>query len=143
MWGYNLERHASVSYYKLAFNLRLHAHYPSPSDGGVGGPVLLQQNAIFPQMMPKCLLVTMRPHCKYISCNFYSLLLCPNFQCNLTLQFTFNCCSDYGWIIVKLKNSFFYCNFYIGLYKAIKCKLHSKITVESGHNGKTVHIYSV
>ena len=45
----------------IACNLKLHVHYSSPSDGGVGGPVLLQQNAIFPQMMPKCLLVTMRP----------------------------------------------------------------------------------
>ncbi len=27
--------------------------------------------------------------------------------------------------------------------KAIKCKAYSEITVESGHNGKTVHICSV
>ena len=82
-------------------------------------------------------------HYKYIRCNFYSFSLCLNFHCNLTIRFISNCCSDYSWIIVKLKNSFFYCNFYIGQYKAIKCKLYSKITVKSGHNGKTVHICSV
>ena len=82
-------------------------------------------------------------HYKYIRCNFYSFSLCLNFHCNLTIRFTSNCCSDYSWIIVKLKNRFFYCNFYIGLYKSIKCKLYSKITVESGYNGKTVHICSV
>ena len=47
------------------------------------------------------------------------------------------------WIIVKLIYSFFYCNFYIGLYMAIKCKPYSEITVESGTQLKTVYICSV
>ena len=68
--------------------------------------------------------------------------MCPNFHCNLTVRFTFNCCSKYSWIIVKLIYSYFYCNFYIGLYKAIKCKLYSEITVESRTQLKTVHICS-
>ena len=38
---------------------------------------------------------------------------------------------------------FFYCNFYIGLYMAIKCKPYSEITVESGTQLKTVYICSV
>ena len=46
-------------------------------------------------------------HCKYIRCNFYSFSLCPNFHCNLTVQFTINCCSKYSWIIVKLIYSSF------------------------------------
>ena len=66
--------------------------------------------------------------------------MCPNFHCNLTVRFTFNCCSKYSWIIVKLIYSFFYCNFYIGLYKAIKCKPYCEITMESGTQLKTVHI---
>ena len=46
--------------------------------------------------------------------------MCPNFHCNLTVRFTFNCCSKY----LQLNNckadlQFFYCNFYIALYKAI------------------------
>ena len=70
--------------------------------------------------------------------------MCPNFHCNLTVRFTFNCCSKY----LQLNNckadlQFFYCNFYIALYKAIKCKPYSKITVESGTQLKTVHICSV
>ena len=70
--------------------------------------------------------------------------MCPNFHCNLTVWFTFNCCSNYSWIIVKLIYSFFYCNFYIELYKAIKCKPYSEIyTVESGTQLKTIYICSV
>ena len=46
-------------------------------------------------------------HYKYIRCNSYSFSLCLNFHCNLTIRFTSNCCSDYSWIIVKLKNSLF------------------------------------
>ena len=65
--------------------------------------------------------------------------MCPNFHCNLTVRFTFNCCSKYSCIIVKLIYSFF-CNFLIGLYKAIKCKPYSEITVESGTQLKTVYI---
>ena len=68
--------------------------------------------------------------------------MCPNFHCNLTVRFTSNYCSKYSWIIVKLIYSFFYCTFYIGLYKASKCKPHSEITVESGTQLKTVHICS-
>ena len=41
-------------------------------------------------------------HCKYIRCNFYSFKLCPTFHCNFTVWFTFNCCSKYNGIIVKL-----------------------------------------
>ena len=33
--------------------------------------------------------------------------MCPNFHCNLTVRFTFNCCSKYSGIIVKLIYSFF------------------------------------
>ena len=70
--------------------------------------------------------------------------MCPDFHCNLTVRFTFNSCSKY----VQLNNckadlQFFYCYFYIGLYKAIKCKPCSEITVESGTQLKTVHICSV
>ena len=81
-------------------------------------------------------------HCKDIQSNLYSFQMCPNFHCNLTVWFTFNCCSKYSWIIVKLIYSF-YCNFYIGLYEAIKCKPYSEITVESWTQLKTVHICSV
>ena len=68
--------------------------------------------------------------------------MCPNFHCNLTVRFTFNFCS------VQLNHckadlQFFYCHFYIGLYKAIKCKPYCEITVESGTQLKTVHICSV
>ena len=63
-----------------------------------------------------------------------------------TVQFTINCCSKYtliiSWIIVKLIYSFFYCNFYIGLFKAIKRKPYSEIAVENGTQLKTVYIYS-
>ena len=44
-------------------------------------------------------------------------------------------------IIAKLIHSF-YCNFYIGLYKAIRCKPYSEITVESGTHLKTVYTCS-
>ena len=40
-------------------------------------------------------------HCIYIQCNFYSFKMCPTFHCNLTVWFTFNCCSNYSRIIVK------------------------------------------
>ena len=40
-------------------------------------------------------------HCKYIQCNFYSFKMCPTFHCNLTVRFTFNCCSKYSRIIVN------------------------------------------
>jgi hypothetical protein len=56
--------------------------------------------------------------------------------------------SLYGLLLqVQLNNykadlQFFYCNLYIGQYKAIKCKPYSKITVESGTQLKTVHICS-
>ena len=64
-------------------------------------------------------------HCKYIQCNFYTFYMCPTFHCNLTLLFTFNCCSKYSGINVKLIYSFFYCNFYIGLYMANTCKVYT------------------
>ena len=38
---------------------------------------------------------------------FYSFQLCPYFHCNLTVRFTFNPCSKYSRIIVKLIYSFF------------------------------------
>ena len=65
--------------------------------------------------------------------------MCPN----LTVRFTFNSCSKYSGITVKLIYSIFYCNFYIGLYMAIKYKPYSEITVESGTQLKTVYICSV
>jgi hypothetical protein len=40
----------------------------------------------------------------------------------------------------KADLQFFYCNFYIGLYKAIKCKPYSEITVESGTQLKTAYL---
>jgi hypothetical protein len=43
----------------------------------------------------------------------------------------------------KVDLQLFYCNFYIGLYKAIKCKPYSEITVETETQLKTVHICSV
>ena len=43
----------------------------------------------------------------------------------------------------KADLQFFYCNFYIGLYMAIKCKPYSEITVESGTQLNTVYICSV
>ena len=46
-------------------------------------------------------------HCKYIQCNFYTFYMCPTFHCNLTVLFTFNCCSKYSGINVKLIYSFF------------------------------------
>ena len=45
-------------------------------------------------------------HCKYIQCNFYTFYMCPTFHCNLTVLFTFNCCSKYSGINVKLIYSF-------------------------------------
>ena len=41
-----------------------------------------------------------------LQCNFYSFWMCPNFHCNLTVRFTFNCSSKYSWIIVWLIHSF-------------------------------------
>ena len=41
-------------------------------------------------------------HCKDIQSNLYSFQMCPNFHCNLTVQFTFNCYSKYNQITVKL-----------------------------------------
>ena len=35
-------------------------------------------------------------HCKYIQCNFYTFYVCPIFQCNSTVQFTFNYCTKYS-----------------------------------------------
>jgi hypothetical protein len=43
----------------------------------------------------------------------------------------------------KADLQFFYCKFYIGLYKAIKSKPYSEITVESGTQLKAVYICSV
>ena len=64
-------------------------------------------------------------HCKYIQCNFYTFYVCPTFHCNLTVLLTFNYCSKYTGINVKLIYSFFYCNFYIGLRMANTCKVYT------------------
>ena len=64
-------------------------------------------------------------HCKYIQCNFYSFYMCPTFHCNLTVLFTFNYCSKIQWNKCKADLQFFYCNFYIGLYKANTCKVYT------------------
>ena len=45
-------------------------------------------------------------HCKYIQCIFYTFYMCPTFHCNLTVLFTFNCCSKFSGINVKLIYSF-------------------------------------
>ena len=50
--------------------------------------------------------------------------MCPTFDCNLTVQFTFDCCSKYSGINGKLIY-IFYCNFYIGLYMANTCKVYT------------------
>ena len=74
----------------------------------------------------KIIWLVLHQHCKYIQCNFYSSWLGPNFHCNLPVLFTFNCCSKYSWIIVKLI-TVFYCNFYIGLNKAINVKRRARL----------------
>ena len=51
------------------------------------------------------------PHCKYINCN-YTFYMCPTFHCNLTVLFTFNYCSKYSGINVKLIYSFFTVSFW-------------------------------
>ena len=51
--------------------------------------------------------------------------MCPTFHFNLSVRFTFNCYSKYSGINVKLIYSFFYCNFYIGLYMANTCKVYT------------------
>ena len=90
--------------------------------------------------------------------------MCPTFHCNLTVRFTFNWLKQSNVEVTVKKNcksalQLFHCtctlgdltlnfptfskpilnlDFYIELFKAIKCKPYSEITVETGTHLKTV-----
>ena len=63
--------------------------------------------------------------CKYIQCIFYTFYMCPTFHCNLTVLFTFICCSKYKWNECKADLQLSYCHFCIGLYKGNICKVYT------------------
>ena len=75
--------------------------------------------------------------CTYYTANMYSFLLGPTFHCNLTVWFTFNYQSNVDITVKKIVNQLY--NYSTVLGAAIKCKLYSEITVESGIQLKTVY----
>ena len=73
-------------------------------------------------------------HCKYIQCNFYSFEMCPNFHCNLTVWFTFNCCSKYSWIIADLQ--FFTVTSTLDCIRQLNVNPTVTLQWKMGHNSK-------
>ena len=69
--------------------------------------------------------------------------MCPNFHCNLTEGFTFNCCSKHSWIIIKLICSFFTVTSTLDCIRQLSVNRPVRLhTVESGTQQK-LYIFAV